>query len=529
MKANFLTFCALLAVGCSQSASALPDAPPQVPNEVPKVDETRPIRRTDLPGLMAKHKPPFVHEVPADPAITFDRVDVIIEPGFPGRGESAFLSVGREGSYFYKVHSAPGPGGRDAVGASLVERLPADRLTELERILESTDWLTAKGGEGAARHTDAAMMTFAVTRAGKTRIVLMQGMRPAPYDALQKFFFDLAWQEDIYHRLTALPVESRDALRDLHTAIEDSLGLRGRAAPAHHVDYARFEGLFLRWLENWDTSSTDELRATIDLMVLLERSEHAGKIARLRNDRDSALRSTVARALPSLAKEKAILWLVDMLRATAEARIQLIRLGDPAVPVVAKLIAGDETRDGPQSIALIRACVDNWQTLPQPIDERIVQAVLANMQLEARRNDLQYQREFLKLAGVAEPKPATIRETAESFLKHLKAGDEAALLKLKDNVGSLEKWLALRDSLDPQAAIEVETLLVDGSSAFLQTKSLKNKNGEEVHLVVYLNLLRGTDWRVGPALEEPAERTLYKQRFMESYPAAAEDRARSSK
>jgi hypothetical protein len=497
----------------SQQAAAQPAAKKE--GAAPQLDASKPITRADLPALMATYKPPFKGRgQAADPAITFDRVDVIIEPGFRGNGHSPFLSIGRDGSYFFALHEQP--------GARFVQRLPAQRTTELQRLLTATDWLAAEGGEGAATHLHPDFMTVAVTRDGKTITVLLQGQRPQPYADLQKFFHDLAWQEILYYRLTALPKEERDALRDFHNTLEGALHRPGRAKPMQFVDFNRFYDIFAWMLDNWHANSADELRAAIDLMVVLERVEQAPEIARLRNDRELNLRSTVARALPLLSGEKSIPWLVDMIKSTAEARIELIKLGEPAIPVIVEMIEQDEPGESPRSIAMIRAYLDHWKTLPQPVDRRIVQAVIANMQFERRRDDLQYQRVFLELAGEPEPQPPTLRETAQLFLKLLKSGDEPALERLRDNVGSIEKWLALRETFDPDTELQVETLLVDKTSAFFQTRPLKDKSGVEIRVVVFLNLLRKADWRVGPALAEPAPRNLYKTRFLESHPDAKE-------
>ena len=35
-----------------------------------------------------------------------------------------------------------------------------------------------------------------------------------------------------------------------------------------------------------------------------------------------------------------------------------------------------------------------------------------------------------------------------------------------------------------------------------------------------MNLARGTDWRVGPALASPVEKELYECQFLESHPMA---------
>jgi hypothetical protein len=486
-----------------------------------KLDETRQITRADLPGLMAKHKPPYAgHGQPTDPAITFDRVDVIIEGGIFGPRQTPYLSIGRNGSYFYKTHTLQFPDGKNQVGANFVGRLRAKRITELQRLLKATDWLAAAGGEGPARHTDANDMVVALTRDGKIKTVIFQGGRPAPYADLQKFFYDLVWQEHMYYRLTRLPDDRKMALYEFHNAIESALGRSGRGKPEHYVDFDRYHELFAQTLERWYSGQTDELRAAIDLMVLLERKEHAEEIARLRNDRESNVRTTVARSLPALSGEKAIPWLVEMVKSTEEARIALIRLGQPAVPAIVEIIEKDESRESAPSVMLIRAYLDHWKELPQPIDAGVIDAVKANMELEIRRNDLQYQREFLKLAGEAERKPATLRETAELFFKHLKAGDEKTLSKIKDNVGSIEEWFKLRESFAPETELKIETLLIDKFHAFLQTRPFKDKSGNEIHIVVFINQVRGIDWRVGPALSESANRMSFKDQFLKNHAKA---------
>ena len=205
------TLFAFLSVGCSISMAT--DAPKTV----------------DLPALMVLHKPPYVHtEIPPDPAITFERVDVIIERGFPGPSPTPYLSIGRDGSYFYKIDKLDLPAGQSRPGVRLVDRLTPQRMTELQRILEATKWLTAPGGEGRATHTDADTMTLAVTRDGKTHTISMEGNRPAPYTAVQKFFYDLALQEYFYYRLTRLP----DERREVTWLRRGRLGFRPNRSPA---------------------------------------------------------------------------------------------------------------------------------------------------------------------------------------------------------------------------------------------------------------------------------------------------------
>ena len=87
MKTTLALF-GILSVGCSPSIVA--ELKPAA-----KLDETRQITGADLPALMAKHKPPYAgHGQPVDPAITFDRVDVIIEGGIFGPRQTPYLSIG---------------------------------------------------------------------------------------------------------------------------------------------------------------------------------------------------------------------------------------------------------------------------------------------------------------------------------------------------------------------------------------------------------------------------------------------------
>lgn len=485
--------------------------------------EPPPNRGKNLPELMARYTPPpLIPGRALDADITFDRIDVVIEQVM-GRGQSPYISIARSGSYLYKLDTVK-LGGKERAGANIVHRLPESRMKDLQRLLEETKWLTAAGHEGPALHTDAATMTIALTRQGKLTTVVLEGQRPAPYDALQRFFDDLDWQEDLFYRLTRLPEEAASANYELQVSVESALGRPGRAGLHHVIQFDRFYEFFKGKLDRWYVGNTQELQVAVDLTVLLEKVEQADAVSRLRFDRDLNLRSNVARALPILYGDKAIPFLVDMIESTAEARIALIRLGDVAVPTIASIIEPDEGREFSRAVALIRAYIDNWKTLPGPIDVRVIGALQANMQLENVRDRMSYHKELLKLAGVPEPKPLTSLETIESFLKHLRSGNRKELNKLKSNVGSIEKWIALGESFEPSVELALETLLIDKFSGFAMTKPFKNKAGNDVHLVVFLNALRGTDWRVSAALEEAAQKTSQKDQFLKSNPGAKEAR-----
>src|SRR5439155_26873395 len=118
----------------------------------------------------------------------------------------------------------------------------------------------------------------------------------------------------------------------------------------------------------------------------------------------------------------------------------------------AAIIERDETAAGLRSVGLIRTYIDHWKELPQPIDPRVIAAVKHNMQLEkVRDRGFAYHRELLKLAGEPDPKGPTALETAQSWLKRLQAGDEAALQRVVSNVAKTEDWLKLHESFSPTA------------------------------------------------------------------------------
>lgn len=351
----------------------------------------------DLTALMARHKPPYVRPIdPPDPAITFERVDVLIEPGF-WNTQAPYLSIARDGSYAY-ILEATERAGKPVPGASLVERMPQKRLAQLQQLLVATQWLEAPGGEGPAVHTDADRMSIAVTQEAKTRTVILNGARPAPFAALQTFICDLAFQEHLYYRLTYVEEERRSALRDLHGQIESALALPGRMPLNRDINFERYCDLFAGTLEEWHRSETDELIAAVDLMLLLKRDALAPAVGRLRYDRDLHLRTAVARALPALMQREAIPLLAEMIVSTEQAGRSLMQLGEEAVPTIVAIIKPGVTARDLRSVKLVRAYLDHWEEVPLPIDQRIVDATRQVVDNRTDGSWGDYYREFLSKA-----------------------------------------------------------------------------------------------------------------------------------
>ena len=240
---------ALLALAAGLLRAAAADEPAGRPS----------VEQFDLEKLIAEFKPPYMRpEGPADPAITFTRIDVVFEPHFMGHRQARYVSIGRDGSYLLKIGEMTDSGGNKRPGSNLLARLSPERTKELQRLIEATAWLTAAGGEGIALHTDAVTMHVAVTRDDQRTTATFHGHRPEPYAALQKFFYDLAWQETMVYRLMYLPAEHREATYLLHTAIEEALGLPSRAKPIRVIDFARYEPLFVQYLDRWYSSQPDD-------------------------------------------------------------------------------------------------------------------------------------------------------------------------------------------------------------------------------------------------------------------------------
>ena len=205
-----------------------------------------------------------------------------------------------------------------------------------------------------------------------------------------------------------------------------------------------------------------------------------------------------------------------MIPSTANARWELIRLGEPAVPAICKVIEPDESEGNSPAVLMIRAYIDHWKKVPQPIDPRIIGAVLANMQHDKVRGRMNYHRELLKLAGVDEPKPPTAEETIRLFLGHFMAGDREQLERLWVNFGNDRDWLGLRAKLELPDRLAIDAAWTDDFGGMAITGPLKSKAGEEVHLVLFLSLQRGQDWRVCALQAEPAHLNRQRDQFLKN-------------
>jgi hypothetical protein len=89
---------------------------------------------------------------------------------------------------------------------------------------------------------------------------------------------------------------------------------------------------------------------------------------------------------------------------------ELIRWGDDAVPHIVALVSLStddrlEPRENTVGEDMIRAYLENWKQIPQPIDPRVVAAVRKSLEGADSRKSIriEYHKEFLEKAAV---KPA---------------------------------------------------------------------------------------------------------------------------
>ena len=106
-------------------------------------------------------------------------------------------------------------------------------------------------------------------------------------------------------------------------------------------------------------------------------------------------------AVGRLGGEKAVPVLRKLVRSTgAEAAWELIKLGEMAVPTIAKVIREGAGEEDMSYEWLIRAYIDHWKDVPKPLDAKVVDAVrtsLAAPKVKATRTE--YHKQFLKLVA----------------------------------------------------------------------------------------------------------------------------------
>ncbi|MBP3956352.1 sigma-70 family RNA polymerase sigma factor [Gemmata sp. G18] len=378
-----------------------PAVEPPVAEAAPVIDEpeaaAREVVRADLPVA----PPP----VPA-PRVEFESITVvIIKPPGLSNEPGGTIRISSDGSCLYEVPGRVPPGGGNPLpGARLVHKLPRDRLRALNQVLKDTEWLKADAKEVPRLH--AAEYTITLERnTGRVpikRTLKITGVSEG-YRNVFHFFQSIAHQEFLLYRLEWLLNTMVEARRDLDNIIGGELG-ESIGKSLYAIDLTRFVPWATRTVRNSFNKQVDEVRVAVRLIGLLKLEAEREHVNDLATDRDSSVRAAVALAVGRLGGEKAVPVLRKMLRSTSEAPWELIKLGPIAVPTIVDVIqnGGDPSDMGYEH--LIRAYIENWKDVPQPLDGRITVAVMAGaVAAKEKAVRTQYHEELLKL--IATPPP----------------------------------------------------------------------------------------------------------------------------
>lgn len=283
----------------------------------------------------------------------------------------------------------------------------ADRIRRLNKLLEDTQWLTAKGGEGPATHTDAGTITLTLQREGQRLSVACHGRRPEPYAALLHELESLARQERrIYLHDYVSGKTGTEAWQEIGHELD---ALRGGpyAKSPFTIEYERYLPIAKRISHGFYGEGDDELIPAVRLIGHFKVESELVFLHRMAHDRSPNLRREVAWALGQIHDRASLPVLVSMMSAQATAwdvGFELIRWGDESVPHIADLIALStkeelEEREHTMGENMIRAYLEHWDQLPRPIDPRVVAAVRKSLESTNPANGsirTTYHREYLK-------------------------------------------------------------------------------------------------------------------------------------
>ncbi|HKD36455.1 MAG TPA: HEAT repeat domain-containing protein [Pirellulales bacterium] len=338
----------------------------------------------------------------------FDELIVKFDPSFLSSfGQREQLQVAANGRCVYRAEPRePRPNVPARSGGVLEHALSADRVERLNRLLKDTKWLTAAGGEGPATHTDAWTTTLTLRREGKTTLIACHGERPEPYASLLRELSGLALQERrVYLHDYVSGAEGTQAWREIG---DELAALRGdpRSTSSLPIDYERYLPIAKRVIHGFYNNSDAELIPAVRLVGQLKTRSELPFLHRMANDRSADLRREVAWALGRIHDRESLPVLGDMMLASGtrwDVGFELIKWGDDAVPQIVDLIglSTKDTKDYEQNTIgedMIRAYLEHWSKLAQPVDPRVVVAVKKSLENANPEKSIRttYHREFLK-------------------------------------------------------------------------------------------------------------------------------------
>ena len=350
---------------------------------------------------------PPVARVDAQPAFT--EFVVNIQPfEAPRNGYIEQLKFLADGKCWYKVE------GREAAlnlparnGAVFDHTLSQERVRKLNQLLSDTQWLTAEdGAQGNPPGLHATTYRLTLKRDGGEKSIVWVERGPEPYRSLLHFLEGIAAQERrIYLHDHLSGPEGIEAWQEIGRELAALRGEPYSKSP-YEIDYTRYLPIAVRIVRDFAGKPDEELLTPIRLIGHLKVQTELEFIQRLAHDRSSAVRQEVAWTLGQMHDPTSLPVLQAMMSDSGtrwEVGFELIQWGDDAVPGIVKLIELS-TKDGlgesdrVRGEDMIRAYLEYWDKVPQPIHPDVITAVKNALEAADPLKSVRttYHKEFLK-------------------------------------------------------------------------------------------------------------------------------------
>ncbi len=364
----------------------------------------------------------------------FESISVVIRGFWVG---NRTITIRGDGSYDFELIRSPQLGNHK-VNYQTNYRLRPEHLKQLEELLKETDWLAAPGTGRYA--TDATQYVLTLVRAGQQKTITCHSVdRSKSYNSLVKFVERINRQEWLLYNANYVPSGMRMVVHELGSELR-ALQREPNSVYVPVLDYQRLVPTFKRTLSDPTDRPADEVVIAIRLFSYLGDKSQRNHIVALANDRDSSVRNAVANALYQLGGVESVAVLRQMMRTTPDATAWgLIRLGEIAVPTIIEIFEEPPSAYDIRQMKIVRAYIDNWEKVPKPVDEKVINAVREDLsyRLEHEGEWTGYYKEFLKLAGateaIQEVKQGALEGTITASNGNVAADYEIRLLGTKDS------------------------------------------------------------------------------------------------
>lgn len=274
-------------------------------------------------------------------------------------------------------------------------RLSQALIQELQAGLEKSKSLTAKSDP--VPPPDVPAWTFSLSGGDQPAKATAWDWRDGPYKELIHLARSIAHQERLMVKLEYGRKDRLQAWGEIRGHFEALRGMPGTTRPYLLIDYSRYLPLSQLIFKNPVQGQDEELRAAMALAVHFNQTSQIEQIAKLRHDRDGYVRDDAAMALAALAGPKAIDWLIEMID-NDQARLELLKMGEPALPAVVPLIVKGTHPSDIVSVKIVRTYLDKWEQLPPP-SEQFINAVRQG--LKNSTDFKEYYQQFLSKAAVS--------------------------------------------------------------------------------------------------------------------------------